>query len=66
MNCLHNNLYFSRTLDPTAEAPYDGTDEYWEVFCEDCEKTIADGDGYDTREAIKLKVKTALTKAISQ
>lgn len=52
-NCEHKNLDYADGMVNSAEPPYDGTDFWWSVICEDCDAEIAEGDGYSQPEWVK-------------
>lgn len=45
-DCKHEHTTYADGMISIAEPPYDGTDFWWSITCEDCGNEIAEGDGY--------------------
>ena len=56
----YNIAIFNSSSPVKGEDGWDGSDMQWELYCEDCELVIAEGDGWDDpkeayRDFIKQK-----------
>lgn len=56
MICEHKKQEYVDGMYGTAEPPYDGTDFWWSIRCEDCGEELALGDGYDKIPELPIKI----------